>query len=147
MINLTPFVDVLICLTAFLLVTAVWQENSYVEVQGENAGKTEQTTDVVSILLDSGGIRVESAAGNRSRFDKQASEYRWDALATLIGSWPPEHRDAAVRVAATDNVRYDAIIRAMSLARDAGYRALSFGDSRVMARSFATNAPPRQPGI
>lgn len=132
-LNIIPFIDLLSCLTAFLLVTAVWVNISQLDVQV--AGKARDQVQPVgedpelSVLVESDGIWVGvSRLEEYEKIPNTASGYDWATLESRLRA----HKTSVVfaertrmQVAAESThqapVSYDAMVLAMDTAMKAGF--------------------------
>src|SRR4026209_437156 len=90
-LNIIPFIDLMSCLTAFLLVTAVWVNIAQINIQPK--GKTRDQNPIVddeqvtlSVLVQSDKIWVGLSRVNEFQdIPKLASgEHDWDKLETTL---------------------------------------------------------------
>lgn len=118
-LNLVPFIDLLSCCIAFLLITAVWTQISALNVASsggppEEVQKQETTIDVKLLLTEKGyslsmaGAAVEipkiAAKDGAQAFDRKALA---DKLKTLKTTLPEQ---SAITVQPEDAVAYDDLI-------------------------------------
>src|SRR6478609_6637615 len=126
-LNIVPFIDLMSCLTAFLLVTAVWVNIAQINIQPK--GKNRDTTQVqqddehvsLSVLVQSDKIWVGLSRVNEfQEIPKKGDEQDWEKLETTL----KEHKASAffadrtdIEVAAESTsaspVQYQDIIHAM----------------------------------
>jgi biopolymer transport protein TolR len=135
-LNIVPFIDLMSCLTAFLLVTAVWVNTAQLQV--EPAGKarggepcTEEDCSVkLSVLLDEEEIWIGVSRVNElERISRRADgEYDFDRLEARLRDHKGSvfFRDStAIEVAAASTpqapVRYQTLISAMDIAVKVGF--------------------------
>src|SRR4029079_6422290 len=78
-LNLVPFIDVMSCLAAFLLVTAVWINTASVknDPAGQKAGGDDGEPKKVSILIESDRIVVSTTPGGEAR---RIAAFDWSGL-------------------------------------------------------------------
>jgi biopolymer transport protein ExbD len=147
-LNIVPFIDLMSCLTAFLLVTAVWVNIAQINIQPK--GKTRDTQNVqqddehvtLSVLVQSDKIWVGLSRVNEfQQIDKKpGGEQDWDKFETTL----KEHKASAfftdrtdVEIAAestTQNpVVYQDIIRAMDVAVKVGFVDVGLTDPNGLA--------------
>jgi biopolymer transport protein ExbD len=114
-VNVVPFIDLLSCCIAFLLITAVWSQVAGLGASSagaaEGSGAAPPTLAVAAagyeLTLPDGG-RLAIAPGE---------------LAAVLRARRGELTDLVVRVA--DGVDYDRLVRALDAARGAGFVALA----------------------
>jgi biopolymer transport protein TolR len=142
-LNIVPFIDLMSCLTAFLLVTAVWVNTAQLEV--ETAGKSrdgepcqEDDCDVkLSVLVEKDVIWV--GVSRLNEFDRIAlradGKHDFDRLEQRLR----EHKTSAyfrdssvIEVAASSStqepVQYQTLIAAMDVAVKVGFRDVGITD-------------------
>ncbi|HWO23535.1 MAG TPA: biopolymer transporter ExbD [Kofleriaceae bacterium] len=147
-LNIVPFIDLMSCLTAFLLVTAVWVNIAQINIQPK--GKTRDTSNVIddedkvvlSVLVQSDKIWVGLSRVNEFQdIPKLASgEHDWDKFETTI----KQHKTSAffsdradIEVAAESTiqspVKYQDVIRAMDVAVKVGFLDVGLSDPAGLA--------------
>jgi biopolymer transport protein ExbD len=86
-LNIVPFIDLMSCLTAFLLVTAVWVNISQLDVKPQGKGR-ETPCDgddcdkpKLSVLVDSDSVWIGVSRVNEfEQIPKTATGYDWDKV-------------------------------------------------------------------
>src|SRR5262245_65990969 len=85
-INLVPFIDMMSCLVAFLLITAVWTNLAQLNVKPKGVGRdaeqqmpTEPPSNL-SILVATDSIWVGGTVGNRQQIKKNRENHDFDSL-------------------------------------------------------------------
>ena len=123
-LNIVPFIDLMSCLTAFLLVAAVWI--NIANIQNEPAGRSrEWPSDVehprLSILLEYDQMIVTQQPTGEAR---QMPPGDWikltSALRELKGG-EPMHVEIAAASSDTHPIAYHTLIAAMDTAVQAGF--------------------------
>jgi biopolymer transport protein ExbD len=140
-LNIIPFIDVMSCLTAFLLVTAVW-----IHMAGlTNAPVTGKGADGepkprIAILLDADDITVSSIPADPAAAvdTRQVRAADWDGLASLLQAMRPAGEIPHVEIAAESTrehpVSYQVLVAAMDTTLKAGYPDVGVSDPRLLAR-------------
>jgi biopolymer transport protein ExbD len=138
-LNIVPFIDLLSCLTAFLLVTAVWSNLAQIPIKpkgiARQAEKTLEEEEPVraSILIQDTTIWVGLSRINDFRqIPKTATNtYDWKALKELL----KEHKESSyftdredIEVGAEDKIEYQTIISVMDTAIGAGFIDVGLAD-------------------
>src|SRR6185437_5610783 len=85
-LNIVPFIDLMSCLTAFLLVTAVWVNMA--DVRNQQAGKQASDTPAkdhptIAILLDRDSIQVSQSPSGQG---EEIAAGDWDKLEATLKS-------------------------------------------------------------
>lgn len=144
-LNIVPFIDLLSCLTAFLLVTAVWTNLAQISIKPKGVAReaAEALTDNeevrASILIQENTIWVGLSRINEFRqIKKDGEDYNWAALREVLNEhkalpYFAERED--IEVAAEDDITYQTIISVMDTAIDAGFIDVGLADpSSLSAR-------------
>jgi len=86
-LNIVPFIDLMSCLTAFLLVTAVWVNISQLDVRPQDNARDappcmENCDDPkLSLLIDGDSVWIGVSRVNEfEQIPKTASGYDWDKV-------------------------------------------------------------------
>jgi biopolymer transport protein ExbD len=146
-LNIIPFIDLMSCLTAFLLVTAVWVNIAQINIQPK--GKTRDTSNVqkddetvtLSVLVTSERIWVGLSRVNEfQEIPKKAEDQDWEKFETTL----KEHKASAffadrsdLEIAAESTtqapVKYQDVIRAMDVAVKVGFIDVGLSDPAGLA--------------
>ena len=147
-LNIVPFIDLMSCLTAFLLVTAVWVNIAQINIQPK--GKTRDTSNVqednetviLSVLVQSDKIWVGLSRVNEFQdIPKLASgEHDWEKFETTV----KQHKTSAffadradIEIAAESTlqspVKYQDVIHAMDVAVKVGFLDVGLSDPAGLA--------------
>jgi len=146
-LNIIPFIDLMSCLTAFLLVTAVWVNIAQINIQPK--GKTRDTSNVqkddetvtLSVLVQADRIWVGLSRVNEfQEIPKKAEDQDWEKFETTL----KEHKASAffadradLEIAAESTtqspVRYQDVIRAMDYAIKVGFIDVGLSDPAGLA--------------
>lgn len=139
-LNIVPFIDVMSCLTAFLLVTAVWiptaeLQNTPVGLGGKEGPKVERIT----VLVEPDSIEVSAIpADDATPIDhRQLRAADWDQLAaTLKALEPSGHPRVEIAADSTRDhpVTYQTLIAAMDTTVRAGFPDVGVVDPAFLAR-------------
>lgn len=138
-LNIVPFIDLMSCLTAFLLVTAVWVNISSLNNEGAGRGRDgfapDEEPPKLAILIEHDQMVVSSypsgeaqtvAAGDWARLEGALREFK------TAGALPP------VEVAAASSdahpIAYDQLIHAMDTAVRVGYPRVGVTDPQSLTR-------------
>ena len=123
-VNVIPFIDLMSCLVAFLLATAVWSEYSQMPVKPKGiVRKTEidkpEETVTASVLITENEIWAGLTVTGPRRILKDSKGHDWDGLGEVLKEFKDHgafanRRD--IEIAADDKVDYQTIITAMDTA-------------------------------
>jgi len=143
-INVIPFIDLMSCLTAFLLVTAVWTQFSQINVKpkglGREATKLQEENKVyASILVSENEIWVGHTADVPIRIGKTGDLQDWSGLRKVLDGFrqdPLFEGRSDIEIAADDRVLYQDVITAMDTAIAAQFRDIGFIDPQSLSVRF-----------
>jgi biopolymer transport protein ExbD len=137
-LNLVPMIDLMSCMTAFLLVTAVWTETATVDARSHKAGvgqiKSGDEPEVYSVLVQPDRILVADRSTHTVR-DYGDLRAFGDGLAEM---WHDAGSpgDAQLEIAgdSTDSapVQYQQLVDAMSVGRTTGLVHIDVVDPRQL---------------
>lgn len=136
-INITPFIDLLSCLTAFLLVTAAWSNLAQISIKPKGVSRSAPTLDTeekvqASILIQENTIWVGLSRINDFRqIKKEGEDYNWPSLKEVL----TEHKQStyfqdreSIEIAAEDEISYQTIISVMDTAIASGFLDVGLAD-------------------
>jgi biopolymer transport protein ExbD len=146
-LNIVPFIDLMSCLTTFLLIAAVWVNIAQINIQPK--GKTRDQAQVqqddehvtLSVLVQSDRIWVGLSRVNEFQdIPKKTDEQDWEKLETTL----KEHKASAffadrsdLEIAAESTlaapVKYQDIIHAMDVAVKVGFIDVGLSDPQGLA--------------
>jgi biopolymer transport protein TolR len=144
-INVVPFIDLMSCLTAFLLVTAVWTQFAQINVKpkglGREATKLQEENKVfASILVAENEIWVGHTADVPIRIGNAGDGSKdWVGLRKVLDGFrqdPLFDGREDIEVAAEDRVKYQDVITAMDTAIAARFRDIGFIDPESLSVRF-----------
>ena len=138
-LNIVPFIDLMSCLTAFLLVTAVWVNMA--QVKNEPVGKKADVTPPdpnaprLSVLLEEDDIIVTQTPSGDTR---QLKAFDWTGLESALREFTTRDEVPTVEVAAASTsahpIEYQNLIAAMDTVVRAGYPRVGVTDPSSLAR-------------
>jgi biopolymer transport protein ExbD len=146
-LNIVPFIDLMSCLTAFLLVTAVWVNIAEINIQpkGKSRDQVQVQEDnervILSVLLQSDRIWVGLSRVNEfQEIPKKGDQQDWEKFESTL----KEHKSSTfftdrsdLEIAAESTtaapVKYQDIIHAMDLAVRAGFQDVGLSDPQGLA--------------
>jgi len=144
-VNVVPFIDLMSCLTAFLLVTAVWSQFAQINIKPKGLGKDAQTEidEIIkvhaSILITENQIFVGLTVGDRREIRNDGGTYDWQGLEDTLNGFKemPVFADRQdIEIAAEDNVSYQTVISAMDTAIAAEFKDIGFVDPQSLSVKF-----------
>lgn len=136
-LNIVPFIDLMSCLTAFLLVTAAWSNLAQISIKPKGIARTAETlqeeeTVKASLLIQDNVVWVcISRINDIRRIEKAGEEYNWKELLDVLtehkkSSYLADRQD--IEIAAEDKITYQAIISAMDTSIAAGFIDVGLAD-------------------
>ena len=131
-LNLVPYIDLLTCMVAFLLITAVWTQLARLKVDQHGPGPGESTappTDKIAVVVHDDGFNL--IVGNDQKpLPRKAGALDYATLAAELAAVKQTHPDRTdVQVVSADNVAFDSIVRTMDTTIAAGFADLSLLDA------------------
>lgn len=141
-LNIVPFIDLMSCLTAFLLVTAVWSEIARITIQpkGKSRSNEPPPDDIpakISVLIqpDMIYVGVSSAPIDPVIAKKENGEYTWSTVESALTALRKEpifdgRKDIEIAAESTTQakVAYKDIIHAMDLAAKTGFDGVGLSE-------------------
>jgi len=129
---LVPYIDLLTCMIALLLITAVWTQLARLEVRqrgqgGGESGDSPQTKIAVVVHQDGFAVVVDQ---EQHPVPQRAGDFDYDALAAelkrLKGLYPDK---TDLQVSSADAIKFDTLIKTMDAAMASGFPDLSLLDA------------------
>lgn len=144
-LNVVPFIDLMSCLTAFLLVTAVWSQYSQINIKPKGTGRDgtkEKEVDEkikISILLTQNKIWLGLTSGEVTIIDNIGGQYNWAELGTKLKEYRemPAFTDRGdIQIAAEDDVIYQSVMWAMDYSIESKFGDIGYVDPTSLAVRF-----------
>lgn len=147
-LNVVPFIDLMSCLTAFLLVTAVWSSYAQIPIQPKGLQRPgiehgiEEPELTVSVLLTKHDIWVGLTTGDRAQIRSPSGGYDWQAFATVLAEYrgipDMEFRPSpgGIEIAAEDEITYQQVVNAMDYAIAANFRDVDYREPEALSVRF-----------
>ncbi len=150
-LNIVPFIDLMSCLTAFLLVAAVWVNIAQINIQPKGKARDATTIDtgetvILSVLIQSDKIWVGLSRVNEfQEIPNKNSEHDWDKFestlkdqkASSFFSDPNDPNSRHIEIAAESTsaspVQYQEIIHAMDIAVKVNFDDVGLTDPAGLA--------------
>jgi biopolymer transport protein ExbD len=130
---LVPYIDLLTCMVAFLLITAVWSQLARLSVaqkgQGETDGQTLEHATRIAVAVHADGFNV-IVGDDQKPIERRAGALDYAALGDELARIKKAHPDATdAQVLPEDGVVFDTIIRTMDVTMNAGFPDISLLDA------------------
>jgi biopolymer transport protein ExbD len=138
-LNIVPFIDLMSCLTAFLLVTAVWVNIANVKNEPIANGpdpKPDNGEHVrLTVLLEDDQILVQQMPTGEAR---KLPAFDWTGLESTLREFKTPREIPTVEVAAASTtahpIEYQQLVAAMDTAVRAGYPRVGVTDPQTLVR-------------
>jgi biopolymer transport protein ExbD len=136
-LNIVPFIDLMSCLTAFLLVTAVWIQIANVPTApaGRGGGSGPSDHPKLAILVEADSIDVFATPSGEAR---HLPSYDWAGLRGALRELAPRDERPLVEVAANSTVAhpiaYQELVHALDTAIAAGFPDVGVTDVASLTR-------------
>ena len=131
-LNLVPYIDLLTCMVAFLLITAVWTQLARLKIDQHGRGPDEglgcKGTRVAVVVHDEGfNLIVDD---DQKPLPAKGGELDYATLGVELAAVKRAHPDRTdAQVISADNVAFDSIVRTMDATMSAGFADLSLLDA------------------
>jgi biopolymer transport protein TolR len=133
---LVPYIDLLTCMIAFLLITAVWTQLARLEVQQKGQGEA-TTGDApqtkIAVLVHRDGFAV---VVNREQhpLPQQGGDFDYRALAAELKRLKESFPDKVdLQVLSEDPIKFEVLIKTMDAAMASGFPDISLLDTASSA--------------
>jgi biopolymer transport protein ExbD len=130
-LNLVPYIDLLTCMVAFLLITAVWTQMAQLNIKQKGPGGDGEPPPMTKIVLLVGAEGFNLMVGDeRQSVPKQAGEYDFATLTNSLKRAKQDHPDKDdLQIASEDTVIFEPLSQVMDTAIAAGFPLVSLTDS------------------
>jgi biopolymer transport protein TolR len=133
-LNLVPYIDLLTCMVAFLLITAVWTQLARLQASQKGQGQAgedtppEQQVNIVVVVNQDGYNLVVSQ--EQTPIPKKGDAYDIEKLAAELKKVKDAHPDKNdVKVASEDQIKFETLIRTMDTVLSARFPDISLVDT------------------
>jgi biopolymer transport protein TolR len=132
-LNLVPYIDLLTCMVAFLLITAVWTQLARLKVGQQGRGTSDEIeavhrTNVAVVVHDDGFNLVVD--NDQKPLPRKAGELDYATLAFELKAVKRAHPDKTdVQVVSADDIVFDTLVRTMDATMSAGFPDVSLLDA------------------
>jgi biopolymer transport protein TolR len=133
-LNLVPYIDLLTCMVAFLLITAVWTQLARLSASQKGQGQAgeetppEQQVNIVVVVNQEGFNLVVSQ--EQTPIPKKGDQYDFEKLGTELKKIKDAHPDKNdVKVASEDQIKFDTLVRTMDTALTSRFPDISLIDT------------------
>ena len=133
-LNLVPYIDLLTCMVAFLLITAVWSQLARLEVAQKGQGGDEVGVDDREHLRVAVLVSAESfnliVNDDQKPIPKRGAAYDYAKLVDELKVVKDTHPDNdALQILSEDGIAFEILVKTMDAAMSAGFPDLSLLDA------------------
>jgi biopolymer transport protein TolR len=133
-LNLVPYIDLLTCMVAFLLITAVWTQLARLSAAQKGQGQAGEETPPevqVKIVVVVSQEQFNLVVGtDQTPIPKKGPDYDFERLAAELKKAKDAHPDKNdVQVASEDQIVFDTLIRTMDTVLTARFPDISLVDT------------------
>ena len=132
-INLVPYIDMLMTIMTFLMMTAVWTQIAMLEVQNASGGPADETpppTDgpkPIQVLLTDRGVKIQEEQNpDMKEFNVSGEGYDWAGITVelqrLKAARPDRHE---VKIQSEDSVKYLNIAKMIDISTGLDLKAMT----------------------
>jgi biopolymer transport protein ExbD len=133
-LNLVPYIDLLTCMVAFLLITAVWSQLARLEAHQKGQGQAGEDTPPekvfkLVVVVNADGYNLV-ADQDQQPIPKKGDQYDLEKLASELKKIKDTHADKNdIQVASEDTIKFEVLVRTMDVALSARFPDISLIDS------------------
>ena len=131
---LVPYIDLLTCMVAFLLITAVWTQLARLEVQQKGQGQEDGILEphaTLAVLVHDDGFAVVSG-DTQQPVPRAHGDYDFAALAAQLKSLKAQFPDRIdLQVLSEDTIKFEILVKTMDAAMSSGFPNISLLDART----------------
>ena len=133
-LNLVPYIDLLTCMVAFLLITAVWSQLARLNVHQKGQGQAGEDTPPekvfkLVVVVNSEGYNLV-ADQDQQPIPKRGDNYDFEKLAGELKKLKDSHPDKTdIQVASEDAIKFEVLVRTMDTAMTARFPDISLIDA------------------
>jgi biopolymer transport protein ExbD len=133
-LNLVPYIDLLTCMVAFLLITAVWTQLARLSAAQKGQGQAGEETppemqvNIVVVVNQEGFNLVVSQ--EQTPIPKKGESYDFERLSTELKKVKDAHPDKNdLKVASEDQIKFETLVRTMDTALTSRFPDISLIDT------------------
>jgi len=133
-LNLVPYIDLLTCMVAFLLITAVWSQLARLEAHQKGQGQAGEDTPPekvfkLVVVVNTEGYNLV-ADQDQQPIPKKGDQYDIEKLGSELKKIKDTHPDKNdVQIASEDTIKFEVLVRTMDAALTARFPDVSLIDA------------------
>ena len=134
-LNLVPYIDLLTCMVAFLLITAVWSQLARLEAHQKGQGQAGEDTPPEKIVklvvvVNGEGFNLVADEDQQPIPKKGDGSYDFEKLGNELKKFKDTHPDKSdVQVASEDTIKFETLVKTMDTALTARFPDISLIDA------------------
>ena len=134
-LNLVPYIDLLTCMVAFLLITAVWSQLARLEAHQKGQGQAGEDTPPekvfkLVVLVNDSGYNLVADQDQQPIPKKGDGSYDIEKLGSELKKIKDTHADKTdIQVASDDAVKFETLVKTMDTALSSRFPDISLIDS------------------
>jgi biopolymer transport protein TolR len=133
-LNLVPYIDLLTCMVAFLLITAVWSQLARLEAHQKGQGQAGEETPpdkIVKLVVVVNGEGFNLVAGDDQQpIPKRGDQYDFEKLSGELKKFKDTHADKTdIQVASEDTIKFETLVKTMDVALTSRFPDISLIDA------------------
>jgi biopolymer transport protein TolR len=133
-LNLVPYIVLLTCMVAFLLITAVWSQLARLEAHQKGQGQAGEDTPPekvfkLVVLVNADGYNLV-ADQDQQPIPKRGDQYDVEKLGAELKKMKESHPDKNdIQVASEDAIKFETLVKTMDVALSARFMDISLIDA------------------
>jgi len=133
-LNLVPYIDLLTCMVAFLLITAVWSQLARLNVHQKGQGQAGEDTPPekvfkLNVVVTSEGFNLV-ADQDQQPIPKRGDQYDYEKLGGELKKMKDSHPDKTdIQVMSEDTIKFETLVKTMDTAMTARFPDISLIDA------------------
>jgi len=130
---LVPYIDLLTCMVAFLLITAIWTQVARLEVAQKGQGQEgveDKPQAQLAVVVHPDGFSVVIDREQRPLWRRAGGEYDFGALGAELARVKRAHPDKTdVQILSEDEIQFETLVKTMDAAMSSGFPDVSLLDA------------------
>jgi biopolymer transport protein TolR len=132
-LNLVPYIDLLTCMVAFLLITAVWSQLARLSVDQKGQGQIDTLdtppTTRIAVVVHADGFNL-IVKDDQKPIPKRGTDLDYSRLVDELKEMKKAYPDKTdVQILSEDGVVFDTLVKTMDAAMTAGFPELALLDA------------------
>ena len=133
-LNLVPYIDLLTCMVAFLLITAVWSQLARLNIHQKGQGQAGEDTPPekvfkLVVVVNNEGFNLV-ADQDQQPIPKKGDQYDYEKLGSELKKIKDTHADKNdIQVMSEDAIKFEALVKTMDVALSARFPDISLIDA------------------